>query len=82
MDEEDPLEKEMTPHSSNLAWEIPWREEVGRQQSMGSPRVIHDLATKQQTPARAVDAHGPWGLKSNLISYTNAEVRNLEKWYR
>ena len=31
----DPLEKEMTTHSSILAWEIPWMEEAGRLQSMG-----------------------------------------------
>ena len=33
---EDPLEKEMAPHSSTLAWKIPWKEEPGRLQSMGS----------------------------------------------
>ena len=32
---EDPLEKEMATHSSVLAWEIPWTEETGRQQSLG-----------------------------------------------
>ena len=39
---EDPLEKEMTTHSSTLAWKIPWTEEPGRLQSMGSLRVGHD----------------------------------------
>ena len=39
---EDPLEKEMTIHSSSLAWKIPWTEEPGRLQSMGSQRVGHD----------------------------------------
>ena len=39
---EDPLEKEMAPHSSTLAWRIPWREEPGRLQSMGPQRVGHD----------------------------------------
>ena len=39
---EDPLEKEIAPHSSTLAWRIPWREEPGRLQSMGSGRVRHD----------------------------------------
>ena len=34
--QEDPLEKEMATHSSILAWEIPWTEEPGRLQSMGS----------------------------------------------
>ena len=39
---EDPLEKEMAIHSSILARRIPWREEPGRLQSMGSQRVGHD----------------------------------------
>ena len=39
---EDPLEKEMAIHSSTIAWKIPWTEEPGRLQSMGSPRVGHD----------------------------------------
>ena len=36
---EDPLEKEMAPHSNTLAWRIPWREEPGRLQSIGLQRV-------------------------------------------
>ena len=40
--QEDPLEKEMATHSSVLAWEIPWIEEPGRLQSMGSQRIGHD----------------------------------------
>ena len=39
---EDPLEKEMAIHSSTLAWKIPWMEEPGRLQSMGSQRVGQD----------------------------------------
>ena len=39
---EDPLEKEMATHSSILAWKIPWVEDPGRLQSMGSQRVGHD----------------------------------------
>ena len=35
-------EKAMAPHSSTLAWKIPWTEEPGRLQSMGSQRVRHD----------------------------------------
>ena len=42
---EDPLEKEMAIHSSTIAWEIPWTEDPGRLQSMGSQRVRHDWAT-------------------------------------
>ena len=37
-----PLEKEMATHSCILAWRIPWTEEPGRLQSMGSQRVGHD----------------------------------------
>ena len=37
--QEDPLEKEMAAHSNTLAWKIPWTEERGRLQSMGSQRV-------------------------------------------
>ena len=40
--EEDPLEKGLATHSSILAWKIPWTEEPGRLQSMGSQRVEHD----------------------------------------
>ena len=39
---EDPLEKEMAIYSSTIAWKIPWTEEPGRLQSMGSQRVGHD----------------------------------------
>ena len=38
-------EKAMAPHSSTLAWKIPWMEEPGGSQSMGSLRVGHDWAT-------------------------------------
>ena len=38
----------MATHSSILAWEIPWTEEPGGLQSMGSLRVGHGLATKEQ----------------------------------
>ena len=39
---EDPLEEEMATHSSTLAWRIPWTEEPGGLQSMGSQRVGHN----------------------------------------
>ena len=39
---EDPLEKEMAPYSSILAWKIPWTEEPGGLQSMGLLGVRHD----------------------------------------
>ena len=46
---EDPLEEEMATHSSILAWRIPWTEESGGLQSMGSPRVGHDGKTNTFT---------------------------------
>ena len=48
LDREGPLEKGMAAHSRILVWEIPWMEEPGRLQSLGSQRVGHDLAAKQQ----------------------------------
>jgi len=45
---EDPLEKEMATHSNIFAWRIPWTEDPGGLQPMGSQRVRHDLVTQQQ----------------------------------
>ena len=45
LDQEDPPEKEMVPHSSILAWKIPWTEESGGLQSMGLQRVGQDWVT-------------------------------------
>ena len=42
LDREDPLEKRMATHPNILPWRIPWTEELGRLQSMGSQRVGHD----------------------------------------
>ena len=44
---EDSLEEEIATRSSTLAWKIPWTEESGRLQSMGSQRVGHNLVIKQ-----------------------------------
>ena len=57
---EDPLEEEMATHASILAWGIPWTEESGGLQSMGSQRVGHSLATQQQ--------HSHAGMHQNLNS--------------
>ena len=46
LSQKDHPEEGMATHSSILAWEIPWREEPGRLQSMGSQRVGHTEATK------------------------------------
>ena len=49
---EDPLEKEMATLFSILAWRIPWTEEPGELESMGSQRVGHDYETKHGTVHR------------------------------
>ena len=40
--QEDPLEKGMATHSSTLAWKIPWMEEPGKLESIGSQRIEYD----------------------------------------
>ena len=47
------LKEEVATYSSILAWEIPWTEEPGRLQSMGSQRVGHDLGTISPPPPRS-----------------------------
>ena len=47
MGQEDPLEKEMSTHSSILAWEIPWTEEPGRLQSKGLQTVGNDYTIER-----------------------------------
>ena len=55
--QEDPLEEEMAPHSSILAWEIPWTEKSGGLPSMGSQRVRHNSLTKRQ---KGATSSGHW----------------------
>ena len=55
---EDPLEKEMVTHSSTLAWKIPWTEEPGRLQSMGSQRVRKDRVTSLSLSLSALQILG------------------------
>ena len=55
---EDPLEKEMAIRSSTIAWKIPWTEEPGRLQSMGSQRVGHDWANSLSLSRLYQDKHG------------------------
>ena len=55
--QEDPLEKEVATHSSIVAWRIPWTEEPGRLQSMGSQRVRHDRATNTHTHTHTRKVH-------------------------
>ena len=63
LDRDDPLEKEVATHSSTLAWKIPWTEEPGRLQSMGSQRVGHNWATSHtHTHTHPSDQNHPMAL--------------------
>ena len=59
LDWEDPLEKEMATHSSSLVWRIPWTEEPGRLQSMGSQRVGNVWATLLTSSTHPPPRHSP-----------------------
>ena len=63
-----PLEKGMATHSNILAWRIPWTEEPGGLQSMGSQRIGHGLATKQQQGQEQVSLsfRTQWGPSSQI----------------
>ena len=63
---EDPLEEEMATHSSFLAWEIPWTEEPGRLQSMGSQRVGPEWACLQDTGKQVRESAYLLCLKENV----------------
>ena len=58
---EDPLEKEMAIHSRTIAWKIPWTEEPGKLQPMGSQRVGHIWATSLSILNRACKKQFSWG---------------------
>ena len=59
--QEDPLEKEMTIHSSILVSEILWTKELGRLQSMGSQGVGHDWEIQQHKIPETFAGAGVWG---------------------
>ena len=67
---EDLLEKEMATHSNTLAWKIPWTEEPGRLQSMGSQRVWHDWETSLSLSQ----------LQRNFISWGQSPSGYLRLW--
>ena len=76
---EDPLEKEMVTHSGVLAWRIPWTEKPGELESMGLPRVGHDLGIKPPWPPsarhglkhliaiKALNSHNNWVSSTVII---------------
>ena len=67
---EDPLEEESAIQSSILAWKIPWTEEPDGLQSMGSQRVGHDLATKQD------QEEGELGMQTVGLRYEVSDTSN------
>ena len=91
LDWEDPLEKAMAPHSSTLAWKVPWAEERGGLQSLGSQRVGRDerlrfgalaihgrvhTGTPRHTP---LPRHQPCGHENLCSPFADPKNRDLEK---
>ena len=75
----------MATHFSILAWEIPWREEPRGLQSMGSHRVRHDVATKQQLCSSRccfLVSSGTWLQKKKMAPRRNSQVVELKSWKR
>ena len=67
---EDPLEEGMATHSSVLSWKIPWTEELGRLQSIGSQRVGHYWVTKHSTAEKLSYKVKSEKDKHHMISFT------------
>ena len=81
LDEEDPLEEEMAPHSSYLAWRIPWTEEPGGLQSIGLQRVRQDWAIKHtQHKAKKANRIGMTDKATYLMyrTFINISLANKE----
>ena len=83
--QEDPLEKEMATHSSILAWRIPWIEEPGRLQSMGSQKVGHDWVTSLHFISTTQTYHTVFC--TNILQYLctkpfNYLIFELFLWYK
>ena len=80
---EDPLEKEMAIHSSTIAWKIPWTEEPGRLQSMGSQRVRHDWATSLSLSLYVIwipsQFKNKWKIKIKPKKEISIEAENSEE---
>ena len=81
----DPLEKKMATHFSILAWRIPWTEELGGLQSMGSQRVGHDWANNTLTQychlREKAGSSIYWfmKLKQNFVSTRNVSYKSLQE---
>ena len=72
-----PLEESMALHSSTLAWEIPWTEEPGRLQSMGSLRVEHDWARLSDFPF-TFHFHA---LEKEMATHSSVLARDGGSWW-
>ena len=70
----DPLEREMATHSSILAWEILWTEELGGLQSMGLQRVGYDYATEPRWDGPEAQLPGPTCASNEQISVHTAVI--------
>ena len=77
--QEDPLEKGMAIHSSTFAWRIPWTEEPGGLQSMGSQRVRHDWATNTYYPGISWIAGRMKGFQRSEPSSKKDSIRVLKR---
>ena len=75
----DTTEKAMAPHSSTLAWKIPWTEEPDGLPSMGSPRVGHDWSDLAAAAAHDTKAMFKV-LQARLQQYGNQEFPVLKDW--
>ena len=73
----------MATHSSNLGWRIPWTEEPGGLQSMGSQRVGHDWTTKRSIPqtakGRRKSEDSAWPLESTR-AIPQQNVQPVKPW--
>ena len=89
------FQKAVAPHSSTLAWKIPWTEELGRLQSMGSLRVGHDWATSlslftfmhwrrkwQPTPVFLPGESQGWGSLMGCLLLAHIELDTTEATYQ
>ena len=82
--QENPLEEDMATHFSILDWRIPWTEEPGRLQTLGSQRVEPELATKQQWPINnVVIVSGAWqGTQPYIYMYRfSSELPSLPGYH-
>ena len=75
------LEKEMTTHSSILAWKIQWTEEPGRLQSIGLPRAGHDWATELSSSHNCSLFYYCYGYLQNIAYNQTAILPIREKSY-